>query len=68
MTKFLDILLIGALLFNLYNTYRDFEPATQIFGSSTSIPTWVAVLIQVVLIILLGFKVYKNYAKENKQG
>lgn len=66
MGKILDIFLIAALCVNLYNTYRNFEPATEIFGS-VEIPTWVAVAIQVVLIFVLGYKIYKNNAN-NKQS
>ena len=60
MTKFIDIFLIGALAINLFNIYRNYSATTEILGAE--IPTWVAVLVQVVCILLLAFKLYKNRA------
>lgn len=62
MTKFLDIFLIGALALNLFNTYNNYNPETEIFG--TTIPTTVAVGVQVLCIVFLGYKVWKNYAAD----
>lgn len=60
MRKAFDFILIGLLAVNLYRTYVDYSPETDVMGAS--IPTWVAVLIQVLCIVFLGFKIWKDYA------
>lgn len=59
MSKFLDIILIAALSYNLFNIYNNFTPEIEILGAN--MPTWVAIAVQVLCIILLGLKVRKNY-------
>ena len=64
MGKFLDIFLIAALAFNLFTTYNNYTPDTEVLG--VSMPTWVTVIIQVFLIFVLGYKVWRNYAAEKQ--
>lgn len=64
MRKAFDFILIGLLLLNIYRTYADFSPETEVLG--TTIPTWVAVLIQVLCILLLAYKIYRDYAAEKQ--
>lgn len=59
MSKFLDIILIAALSFNLYKIYTNYKPEMEILGAN--VPTWLAVVVQILCIILLGLKVRKNY-------
>lgn len=63
MSKFLDIFLIAALGYNIFQTLQNYTPNVEILN--TEIPTWLAISIQVICIILLCFKLWKtNVAKK----
>ncbi|MDO5655085.1 MAG: hypothetical protein Q4G27_02980 [Flavobacteriaceae bacterium] len=59
MRKWFDLVLIVLLLVNLYRIFSDYKPETEIMGST--IPTWVSVVVQLLCIIVLGYKVYRDY-------
>lgn len=65
MRKYFDIILIGLLCINLYRIFTNYSPETELFGTTT-IPTWIAVAVQVLCVLILGYKVYRDYATEKQ--
>ncbi|MXV37362.1 hypothetical protein GO491_01530 [Flavobacteriaceae bacterium Ap0902] len=54
MTKWLDYFLIIALAVNIIMSLLKYEPTTEVMGAT--IPTWVALAIQVACIGLIIYK------------
>lgn len=66
MRKFLDFFLIGALGLNIFNLLKNDSLQIEVLG--LHMPTWIAVVIQVFCILLLGFKLYKNHVAERNSN
>lgn len=64
MRKWFDLILIGLLAINLFRIFSDYSPQTDIMG--TTIPTWISVTVQMFCIVILGFKIWKDYAAEKR--
>lgn len=60
MSKFLDIFLVAALGYNIFRTLQNYTQSVEILN--TEIPTWLAITIQVICVILLCFKLWKTNA------